>query len=55
MSERVILTADEGMVYTNGTNYGRVIYLAVGADPTAYYQITEVEYNAIMESVEVIE
>ena len=47
--ERVILTADEGMVLTNGTDYGTVIYLAVGADPAAYYQITEAEYNAILE------
>ena len=50
MSNRVILTADEGMMLTNGTDYGRVIWLAEGADPTAYYQITEAEYNAIMES-----
>lgn len=47
---RVILTADPGMVYTNGIDYGRVIYLAEGADPNAYHQITEAEYNAIMES-----
>ena len=50
MAERVILTADEGMVLTNGTDYGRVVWLAVGADPAAYHQITEAEYNAIMES-----
>ena len=48
--ERVILTADEGMVLTNGTDYGRVIYLAEGADPAAYHQITEAEYEAIVES-----
>lgn len=50
MSERVILKADEGMVLTNGTDYGVVIYLAEGADPSVYHQITEAEYNAIMES-----
>ena len=50
MAERVILTADTGMVYTNGKNYGRTIWLAEGADPNAYYQITEAEYNARMES-----
>ena len=48
--ERVTLTADPGMVLTNGTDYGRVIYLAEGADPAAYHQITEAEYEAIMES-----
>ena len=52
MSERVILTADDGMVLTNGTDYGTVIYLAVGADPAAYYQITEAEYKAIMEALD---
>lgn len=48
--ERVTLTAGKGMVLTNGTDYGRVIYLAEGADPAAYYQITEAEYEAIVES-----
>ena len=48
--ERVILTADEGMVLTNGTDYGTDIYLAEGTDPAAYRQITEAEYNAIAES-----
>lgn len=50
MDERVILTADPGMVYTDGTHFGQTIYLAEGADPNAYHQITEAEYNAIMES-----
>ena len=50
MAERVILTADEGMVLTNGTDYGRIVWLAEGADPAAYYQITEAEYNARMEA-----
>ena len=48
--ERVVLTADEGMVLTDGTHYGRVVFLAVGADPAAYHQITEAENNAIRES-----
>ena len=52
MSERVILTADDGMVLTNGTDYGTTIYLAEGADPAAYHQITEAEYKAIMEARE---
>lgn len=49
MNERVILTADEGMVLTDGVNYGRTIYLAEGDDPATYYQITESEYEAILE------
>lgn len=49
MSDRTVLYADPGMVYTNGTDYGRVIWLAEGADPAAYYQIAEAEYDARME------
>ena len=49
MSKHVILNADEGMILTDGVNYGRTIYLAEGADPAAYFQITEAEYNIIME------
>ena len=49
MSNRTVLYADPGMVLTNGTDYGRVIWLAEGADPAAYYQITEAEYDALWE------
>ena len=48
--ERIVLTADDGMVLTNGTDYGTVIYLADGVDPASYRQITVEEYNAIVES-----
>lgn len=48
--ERTVLYADEGMVLTNGTDYGRVIYLAIGADASEYYQITDAEYEAIVTS-----
>lgn len=47
MAERKILRAEEGYVLTNGTYYGRIIYLAEGADESAYYPITEAEYNAM--------
>lgn len=50
MAERKILYADEGMVLTDGTIYGSIIYLAEGADETAFYQITEEEYNEITSS-----
>lgn len=49
MSNRIILTADEGMVLTNGTDYGTIIYLADGIDPNDYYQIPMDEYKAIVE------
>lgn len=50
MNERTVLYADEGMVLTNGTDYGRTIFLADGADASEYYQITDAEYEAILSS-----
>ena len=42
-----MLTADEGKILTNGEVYGSTIYLAEGADASAYYEITTEEYEAI--------
>lgn len=50
MAERKILRAAEGYVLTDGTSYGKVIYLAEGADESAFYPITEEEYNAMQNS-----
>lgn len=50
MAERKVLYAEEGMILTNGKNYGKEIYLAENADDTAYYSITEEEYNEIVNS-----
>lgn len=47
---RKILKADDGKVLTNGTVYGKVIYLAIGADESEYYSITDAEYQEIMNS-----
>lgn len=52
MEERIPLKADVGMVYTNGTDYGTVIYLAEGVDPASYYKITEEEYLAAVAAKE---
>ena len=49
---RIILEAKDGYVYTNGTDYGKIIYLAVGASPDDYYEITEEEYNKILKEIE---
>ena len=50
--ERIILKAREGYVYTNGTDYGKIIYLANGISPNIYYEITEEEYKEILKSQE---
>ena len=47
MKTRTVLYADEGKVLTDGTHYGKVIYLAEGVEPSAYYEITEDEYAVI--------
>lgn len=46
---RIKLTASEGMMLTNGTDYGRVIFLANTANAEDYYEITEEEYTRRME------
>ena len=48
MKQRVILTAEEGMVLTNGTDYGKVVWLAEGASPEDYRAIPMQEYEAIL-------
>lgn len=45
MDNRKVLYADEGMFYTNGKIYGRIIYLADCMNPDDFYQITEAEYE----------
>jgi hypothetical protein len=46
---RKILTAKEGKVLTNGEIYGKVIYLAEGVDESGFYEITEGEYEQMIE------
>ena len=48
MKVRNIIYADEGMVLTNGTDYGRIIYLADGVSADDYHEITDAEYEAIL-------
>ena len=47
MKTRTVLYAEEGKVLTDGTHYGKVIYLAAGVAPSAYHEITEEEYTEI--------
>ena len=48
--ERTILTANEGMVLTDGHVYGKTIFLAEGASADDWREITEEEYRATLES-----
>lgn len=50
MKTRQILYADEGMVLTDGVTYGTVIYLAEGANASDFYEITNEEYEKIVQS-----
>ena len=47
---RNIITATEGHVLTNGTVYGKKLFLSASADPGEFYEITDAEYQAIMEA-----
>ena len=46
---RIKLTASEGMVLTDGENYGKEVFLAIDADPSVWREITQAKYDAILE------
>lgn len=50
--KQTILTADEGMYLTNGETYGKTVVLPESADISVWHEITEEEYNAILEAQE---
>ena len=45
---RTKLIADEGMVLTNGTDYGRIVFLADNDNDKNWREITEEEYEEII-------
>ena len=51
MKKRITLYADEGMVITDGKNYGTTVFVEVGGDIDKYYEITKEEHDAIMEDM----
>lgn len=46
---RTKITASEGMILTNGTTYGRVIFLTPTETAYDYHEIPESEYEAMLE------
>ena len=49
MKIRTVLYADEGMILTNGEAYGKTVFLADGVSENDFYEITEDEYEKIVE------
>ena len=49
---RIKLTASNGKVLTNGTEYGKEIYLADTENPANGYEITEAEYEEIQAAID---
>ena len=50
--ERIILTASDGTMLTNGEVYGKTVYLGINDKPENWYEITEEEYQAKMAELE---
>ena len=53
MITRQVLCAEDGMILTDGETYGTVIYLAVGEEPSKFWEIPEEEYESMMAEQEV--
>ena len=45
---RVKLEATEGMILTDGKEYAKIVFLAVGEDSLKYYEVPESEYEKIL-------
>ena len=49
MKTRTVIYAEEGRVLTNGEIYGKQIFLADGVSENDFYEITEEEYQTILD------
>ena len=54
MKTKITLIADEGKILTDGVHYGRVVYLAPEKSAEEWREISEEEYDAIMEAKEAV-
>ena len=52
MRKMTTLFADEGMILTNGENYGTTVSLAEGETGDNYTEITKEEYDELMKAQE---
>lgn len=52
MKIRNTLYAEEGMMLTDGTNYGSIVNLEIGVPVDKYYEITMTEYEEIVRAKE---
>jgi len=50
MKSRITLYADDGMILTNGEHFGKIVHLEVGADASAWHEITREEYEELLKS-----
>ena len=50
--ERIILTASDETMLTNGEVYGKTVYLGINDKPENWYEISEEEYRERMAELE---
>lgn len=50
MKTRTVLYADDGYVLTNGEIYGKTLFLADSASALDFYEITDEEYQAVLDA-----
>ena len=51
MKTRTTLYADEGMILTDGENFGRIVHLAVDADASKWHEIPQKEYEEMKSNI----
>ena len=52
MKTKITLIADDGKILTNGEHYGKIIYLSPKDDGSAWREIAEAEYEALVAAEE---